>query len=312
MSQPRIVFMMARRPGKTTVARELALVKAHVNGYTKKDGTFVKEHDTKAPAAVSDFQLKYGGGGTKPAGKTGKPGYASYEAYAGHKAGAQGSLFGGGGTKPAQPEAWHPKVNDDGKKVPIYKPHQATPAAAWSDASATATVVPGGELPAELHGVAFEPWSDAPDTLDEWFDAPGQNHDLDEPDFDCPPHKDAAAGVVIQEPDGRVWMVSPTNQYGGYRQTFPKGRADDGLPLQATAIKEAFEETGMQVEIVGHLGDFERTQTYTRYYLARRVGGTPADMGWESQAVRLAPPHALPLMLNGAADKPIIDTLAAG
>jgi len=32
-----------------------------------------------------------------------------------------------------------------------------------------------------------------------------------------------------------------------------------------------------------------RTQTYTRYYMARRIGGCPAEMGWESQAVHLVP-----------------------
>ena len=96
--------------------------------------------------------------------------------------------------------------------------------------------------------------------------------------------------------------MRPTNRFGGYDATFPKGRADDGLPLQAVAIKEAYEETGLQVEITGYWGDIERTETVARYYRARRVGGTPAHMGWESQAVQLVPKALLPKVLNTAVD----------
>lgn len=59
--------------------------------------------------------------------------------------------------------------------------------------------------------------------------------------------------------------------------------------ILAGAIKEAFEETGLMVELVGFLVDVLRTTTYSRYYLARRIGGNPADMAWEAQAVMLVP-----------------------
>ena len=114
--------------------------------------------------------------------------------------------------------------------------------------------------------------------------------------------REPAAGVVIEEPDGRVWLVNPTNGFAGYTATFPKGRADDGLTLQATAIKEAFEESGLQVRIIGLIGDVERSQTVTRYYRARRVGGTPAAMGWETQAVQLVPKADILAALNQAVD----------
>lgn len=44
-----------------------------------------------------------------------------------------------------------------------------------------------------------------------------------------------AAGVVIEETDGRFWLVAPTNQAGGYAVTFPKGRPVPGATLQQTA-----------------------------------------------------------------------------
>jgi ADP-ribose pyrophosphatase YjhB (NUDIX family) len=169
-----------------------------------------------------------------------------------------------------------------------------------------ATVTPGAATPASLDGIALHPWSDAPTTLEGWASVPGQCDGLDEEPIECPADKEPATGVVVVEDDGRMWVVCPTNGFGGRSHVFPKGRVDDGLPYQANAIKEAFEESGLQVEIHDMLGDFERTTTVTRYYLARRVGGTPSDMGWESQAVRLAPPDVLRKMLS-ASDHQIVD-----
>ncbi|WP_081052923.1 NUDIX hydrolase [Burkholderia vietnamiensis] len=88
-----------------------------------------------------------------------------------------------------------------------------------------------------------------------------------------------AVCIVTIEPDGRVWVVAPSNGYAGYAATFPKGRVEKGLPRRVIAIREAYEESGLKVEITGFLADSSRSLTYTRYYLARRIDGTPADMG---------------------------------
>jgi ADP-ribose pyrophosphatase YjhB (NUDIX family) len=76
--------------------------------------------------------------------------------------------------------------------------------------------------------------------------------------------KKAAAGVVIEEADGRIWLVSPINAFGGCQQTCPKSKVDVGLSLQAVAIKEGFEESGLQVQITGTVGDFERSTSFCR------------------------------------------------
>lgn len=109
-----------------------------------------------------------------------------------------------------------------------------------------------------------------------------------------------------------MWVTHPTNGFGGYSATFPKGTAEPGLSLQATAIKECFEETGLKIKIVGIVGDFERTTSVARMYRARRVGGTPIAMGWESQAVSLVPRDQLYEHLNGRADHPIAESIGAG
>lgn len=204
----------------------------------------------------------------------------------------------------------HPRLNDDGEVVLLMHPSQPTSMQCWTNPDAIATVVPDGELPAELNGIAFEAWKDFPATSEAWNDVSGQ-HTFDEPPFKKPLGKKAAAGVVVQEADGRTWLISPSNRFGGYATTFPKGRVEGAVNHQATAIREAYEESGLKVKITGFLADSERTQTYTRYYLAQRVGGSPAAMAWESQAVHLVPRAYLRKFLVHANDKPLLAAILA-
>lgn len=199
---------------------------------------------------------------------------------------------------------WHPQFDERGKPIAIHSPSKATDIASANKADMVASFVPGSPVPAVLNGIPFQAWADAPTTLEGWHSVVGQT-DMAEPKLVLKGWKKAAAGVVIEETDGRVWLVSPTNAFGGYQQTFPKGKADKGLSLQAVAIKECFEESGLQVCITGLVGDFERTTSFARYYLARRVGGTPSAMGWESQAVHLVPKGELMTILDTLDDQKI-------
>jgi len=165
-------------------------------------------------------------------------------------------------------------------------------------------------MPPQLHGLPFAPWQAAPVTPSDW-QALALQHPIDEPDFVVPEKfKRVAAGAVVQEPDGRIWLVAPSNQFGGYNATFPKGTLDGKTP-QATALTEVFEESGLQVQLVRHLLDVPRSSSYTRYYLAKRMGGHPAHMCWESQAVMLVPVHQLKDHLNNPHDSAIIEAIKA-
>lgn len=157
-----------------------------------------------------------------------------------------------------------------------------------------------------LNGVEFKHW-DHPDNTADWDKVEGQTP-LGEPmpPFAVPPGKHAAAGVLIEEPDGRVWIVKPTNAFGGYNYTFPKGTREPGMSLQATAIKEAYEESGLQVAITGFAGDFEGTTSKTRYFFAKRVGGTPEEHEWETDGVSLIPKDKLNDYLNVQRDQDIV------
>jgi 8-oxo-dGTP pyrophosphatase MutT (NUDIX family) len=206
------------------------------------------------------------------------------------------------------PGVYHPRLNDKGEWVLIKHPTSPMPMSAFDDATKCAVMLANGQAPASLNGIAFQPWQTAPKTLSEWVHVEGQVK-LDEPPLVPKKGKKLSAGVVVEEPDGRFWLVAPTNAFGGYKATFPKGRLEPGMNAQATAIKETLEEAGLQVEITGLIGDFERTTTITRYYTARRVGGLPTQMGWESQAVMLVPKLKLLKVLNHANDHKVIEKL---
>jgi 8-oxo-dGTP pyrophosphatase MutT (NUDIX family) len=205
-------------------------------------------------------------------------------------------------------EMTHPRKDNKGKSVQIKHSHQASPTEAWYVYDEIATVEPDGWVPDSLCGIPIKSWRSAPAQAADWGHIPGQAA-IEEPEFNAPVGMKRAAGVVIVENNQRIWVVAPTNAFGGYKATFPKGRVEDGLSPQATAIREAYEESGLRVKIEAFLADVPRSETYTRYYIARRIDGNPADMGWESQAVHLVPETKLESVLHHKNDQAVIRAL---
>ncbi|WP_238455827.1 NUDIX hydrolase [Azohydromonas lata] len=200
---------------------------------------------------------------------------------------------------------------EDGRPVPLHHPSAPTPLATWLDAQAIATAVPDGPLPALLNGVPLAPATALPTDAAGWEALAAASPAFDEPPYPAVSTLQAAAGVAIEESDGRLWLVAPSNAYGGYACTLPKGRVDPGLSLRATAVKEALEEAGLLVQLHGFLADCRRTQTLTRYYLARRIAGHPGAMCWESQAVHLVPRARLDDFLTHPSDAPLLQLLGS-
>ena len=209
-------------------------------------------------------------------------------------------------------ETWrqfHPKTDENNKKVEIHNPSTASHHDAWHDKDEHATVLPGGKLPSELHGIHFKKWDLSHEGHSDWNKVSGQG-DFHEPEL---PKGKLSTGTIIHEPDGRVWSLSPTNSFGGYNHTVgPKGKVDDGLHHRANAIKETHEETGLKVRLTGHAFDSKRTTGTTRYYHAVRETGHPSDMGWETQAMHLTPINKLRNLVNSPLDKELADKLTSG
>lgn len=202
----------------------------------------------------------------------------------------------------------HPQPDENGNPLLIEAPSAPSDAAAWldPDASATYSATHGGALPAALNDVAF--------TSEKFEGKAVKAAMMRLAKFREPPlpvtQKRFTSGLVVAEPDGRFWVVPPSNRYAGADATFPKGRLDAGLTLVVNAMKETWEESGLIAEPVCWLCDIDRTKTVTRYYMARRTGGTPKNVGWESQAVSLVPAEALLEFLNRPNDRKILPFLA--
>lgn len=204
--------------------------------------------------------------------------------------------------------ALHPERDDHGRPVYIERPDTPTDNESWFLPDRIATAVPGSPLPHELLGIALREAA-LPEPLLAGASATHFVALAEEPPFEPAPDMRSAAGVVIHERDGRIWVVHPTNGFAGYRATFPKGTIDGDRSLQATAIVECFEESGLLVRLTGVVGDFDRSASRTRYYTAVRIGGSPAAMGWESQAVSLVPPTRLPALADSIHDRPVLEAL---
>jgi 8-oxo-dGTP pyrophosphatase MutT (NUDIX family) len=209
---------------------------------------------------------------------------------------------------------YHPYPDDAGQPVLLTAPSLPTPLSCWASPKALATVVPGGPILDSLNGIALSPWeAPAPDP-EVWQAMLGELSGSIQtaPPLVCTGGRKPAAGAVVLEPDGRVWIIHPSNAFGGYFATFPKGKQDPGWSLEATAVREAYEEAGLQVKLVSWLTDVTRSTSVCRYYLARRIGGSPASMGWESQAVSLVPRPRLTEVLSHPNDKATLAALRKG
>lgn len=199
----------------------------------------------------------------------------------------------------------HPQKDENGREVFIRNPSTHSPIENFSDKSKVATVTPlSKNVPDSLNGVKFTKFDGS---NHDWEKDEGINHSIKEPHISG--NRRIATGIIMKEPDGRYWVHEPTNHFADTLHSFPKGKLEKGLSMQANALKETYEETGLKARIIKHLGDVERSTATARYYLGERVGGHPSHMGWESQSVKLIPKERLKDYLNVHYDHQLVDKL---
>lgn len=81
------------------------------------------------------------------------------------------------------------------------------------------------------------------------------------------------AGVVIEK-DGKYLLVQEKSPKSYSLWNFPAGRVEIGDSLETTAIKEAKEETGYDVELLGEIGVFhERAEAPPKHAFAAKIIG---------------------------------------
>ncbi|MCB8942557.1 MAG: NUDIX domain-containing protein [Ardenticatenaceae bacterium] len=123
---------------------------------------------------------------------------------------------------------------------------------------------------------------------------------------DVPEDKHVSAGMLLFTPDGKLVLVDPAHQFGGVKTTFPKGTQEEGMSLQATAVKEVWEETGFKAKVLGHLGDYEKSTSINRFYVGVVEEGAPWAAQWETEAVRIVPLDKADKLLEAGVDKGIL------
>ena len=109
----------------------------------------------------------------------------------------------------------HPHKDDHGQPVKLMSPSTPSDLNAWADASQHATAIPLSPMPAMLNAIAIMSLQDPPNNNAGW-ERLAASSDFKEPAFKALSGKKTSSGVVVVEPDGRIWVVSPSNQFGGY------------------------------------------------------------------------------------------------
>ena len=176
------------------------------------------------------------------------------------------------------------------------------------DPEKTAEWVPGQITDGEINGVPFAPWRPADGY--NWMTARGRAKIPGETVLPFIFGSMAGAIAAMLEDDGRVWMYQPVVA-GAAANALPFGTLESGMDAQAIALREAWEATGLQAEIVSILGDYRKPNSVMRYYIARRIGGAPWLMGHEAQSVKLVPVDQLAAITDDEVGKAAALDLAA-
>lgn len=111
--------------------------------------------------------------------------------------------------------------------------------------------------------------------------APPVSGPIAQPAFaSIPKGKHVSCGVVAFTQYGigkeaKILFAAPAMGFGGYTLTIPKGTVDAGESLENAAVREVWEETGAEVQLLKHLGDYEASTSMTRVFLGYVTGGSP-------------------------------------
>ncbi len=124
--------------------------------------------------------------------------------------------------------------------------------------------------------------------------------------------KEHSAGGVLVE-DGKVLLIRTQNLKGEEVWTFPKGLVEPGESPERTALREVFEETGYEAEILAPLGsvtywfvrDGKRVKKTVDWFLMRPLRRVK-DPDWEVLDVEWVPLEEAEKRLRYKSDRELL------
>ncbi len=125
------------------------------------------------------------------------------------------------------------------------------------------------------------------------------------------------ATAIIPFPENKILLIKRnTIPFKGY-WGLPGGRMDPGETVEKTIVREVKEETDLDVEVVGKIGEYIEKgvkddveyEYYPTCFLVKRVGGEIKRQESEIQDIRLFSLKELPMPLGFEHDKMINDYL---
>ena len=127
----------------------------------------------------------------------------------------------------------------------------------------------------------------------------------------------SAGGLVLESQPGGVFraaVIGRTNSHGNLTWSLPKGHLEDGESLEAAAVREVGEETGIAGRVVAPLGvidfyftaDGRRIHKTVHHYLMLAEGGELNNDDAEVDQVAWIPLDELPARLAYADERRLI------
>lgn len=129
-------------------------------------------------------------------------------------------------------------------------------------------------------------------------------------------HATSAGGIVVRRTPGGPELVlgRRRRERDGPTWSLPKGTPDPDETAEQTALREVTEETGLQVRILGPVGDIHyrfvrdgrRIRKTVHYFLMEATGGDLADRDHEFEEVRWVPLAEAEALMSFSTERDIV------